>query len=394
MQKAFIFGAGANGAFLARVAREAGYELVFGDVSQKALNYVLQPGEYKVDVVHLDKPTETITIDNVVKAYLISEDNRFNIAKEIAESDLVFTAVGKDNLDSIIPYLEAGLNLFLTGYSGTKNIILGENLIGAGEIVREKLDVLFQQYPIEAEERIGIANSAIHIMSKRDQKTGRIVSEAYTNEDLIVDKDAFRGNLPNLTMLPYTPFARMERRKLYGHNLLHMALGMSAHRKGIKSVDEAAVDPEIRDFAMAVTYASFLALSKEYGKDDPYYFDAVKLLVHRDIVYKRATSPYLADDVDRLIRNPSSKLKKNDRVIGPALLCLKYGIDVSPIAKLAAMTLQLGDFGTDIWLSGIESTIIGYTGLDSANNKDKELVSRIKKEYENLPISNIVISPQ
>ena len=370
INKAVIFGAGQNGAgFVGRNLSSNGYELVFLDVSQDALDYVA--GMYEVNVASLDE-LRSLTIHGT-RGILLEEANLEAIAQEIAGSDLVVTAVGKKHLGKTIPYLGAGLERFLGKSNGTKNIIFAENHPTAAAEIREGLGNLFP----EAGSRVGLVNSVVHVMGRRDAD-GSFVSEDYTSSDFPVDKDAFKGEMPRLTMLPYSPFEQMEHRKLYLHNLMHFAVGLLASKKGYTTVADTAQDAEVREFAVEVTSATIEALSMAYrGSGES--FSKQALTDHRNSIYQRAANPHLGDTVARLIADPARYLSKGDRVVGAGIFCLNYGVDATPIARVAAMGFALPQFAEEIQRDGIAAVIYNCTGLRSTGFE-----SMIKREYQSL----------
>jgi len=369
MPKALIFGAGQNGAgFVGRNLAQNGYGLVFADPSQEALDYV--GGSYQVTVVSLSG-LETVTI-NGARGILLSEQNRKDIAQEIAESEAIVTAVGRDYLAGTVSYLKAGLEKFLAGYSGTKNIIFVENHPTATEEVREGLGNLFP----DADQRIGLVNSVVHVMGRRDTD-GIIVSEKYSEGDFIVDKDAFRGRIPRIAMMPYSPFTHMEDRKLFVHNLGHQVIGLLARENRYKTVHEASKDGIVWGFLRVVTNATCEALHRAYKTG---YFTREELMEHRDKIFQRAANIYLGDTTERLVKDPVRKLRYDDRIIGAARLCLSYSVDPAPIAMVAAMTFALPHFRDEIQREGITAVIRKYTGLkaNGFENMIVEAYSRLK----------------
>ena len=74
-------------------------------------------------------------------------------------------------------------------------------------------------------------------------------------------------------------------------------------------------------------YASSKALSLEFGKD----YEEVK--AYADDLMFRFKNKFLGDTTKRVGRDPERKLAPNDRFLGAIKLCLKHGIDVTPIKR-------------------------------------------------------------
>ena len=80
---------------------------------------------------------------------------------------------------------------------------------------------------------------------------------------------------------------------------------------------------------------------------------------------------------------------RNDRFIGPALLCLKYGRTPYFIAKCCAygffyraaddpQSLRMGE---EIAYDGIDAVILRYTGLNTAVPEERLLFDLIRNAY-------------
>ncbi len=372
MPRALIFGAGANGAgFVARNAAEHGYDIVFVDTCGDAISRVEEG--YGVDVVSLEGRQHT-RIDNVVDGIVPSKSTEAILAREVADCDLIVTAVGKDNLVGLVEYLRMGLELFVKE-DAAKNIILAENKEGGASFLEQQLADILEDPRLAS--RVGIADSIVHVMGK---PTSPITSEAYSEDDFVVDAAKLCDPFPDLTMKPYSPFLRMIHRKLYIHNLMHMAIGAYAARLGCEKVPEAVAVPEIRSFVAEVTGALCYALMRAYGEQDPENFGREAIFDHRMSLYERAANTYLDDDVARLIRNPGAKLSSRDRVVGAALFCMQHHADARPAARVAAMALDLPALKPEAE-ADLSAAIDTYTGL----GREHQILKRmIMKEYQGL----------
>ena len=113
--------------------------------------------------------------------------------------------------------------------------------------------------------------------------------------------------------------ARLER-KLYMHNTGHAVCGYLAHIKGYTLMCNAIVDPWIADITRQAMIESGNALIRRHG------FDAAEIDAYREGLFPRVGSPLIKDPVERVIRSPLRKLGRHERLVGPACLCVEYGM--------------------------------------------------------------------
>ena len=86
--------------------------------------------------------------------------------------------------------------------------------------------------------------------------------------ELPVDKDAFKGEIPDLVgLLPYTPFEFYIKRKLFLHNGGHALCAYLGNLKGYEYIWQAIADPEIYETAKAAMNCSAQALIKKFGEE-------------------------------------------------------------------------------------------------------------------------------
>lgn len=134
-----------------------------------------------------------------------------------------------------------------------------------------------------------------------------------------------------------------EEAKLYGHNAIHALIGYRAYRLGYTLMSEAGRDPAL----MAWAREAFLeecgpALQfRHAGKDE--LFTAEGFRRYADDLLERMTNPWLADRVDRVIRDPQRKLGWDDRMVGTMRRALDAGVKPHRLASAAADALWVLD---------------------------------------------------
>ncbi|MDD3321204.1 MAG: hypothetical protein PHS59_07155 [Paludibacter sp.] len=116
-----------------------------------------------------------------------------------------------------------------------------------------------------------------------------------------------------------------EEAKLYGHNAIHLLLGLLAHERGCRTLAEAGLQTDL----MEITRKAFIdeagagLINKYHGVDDLFTVHGWKEYA-RDLL-ERMTNPLLSDPVLRVIRDLKRKIEWNDRLIGSTRLAIAAG---------------------------------------------------------------------
>ena len=160
---------------------------------------------------------------------------------------------------------------------------------------------------------------------------------------ILVSKITWPGFQPGITafeekddLLPF------EEAKLFGHNAIHAALGFIGKRLGV------ALLADLRDNAnvMSIARQAFIneigaALVKKYAHLNDPLFTQDGFTAYAEDLLERITNPFLADTVERAIRDPLRKLGANDRLFGAIRQCLAQGIMPHALAYAAAIAMDV-----------------------------------------------------
>jgi len=337
LKRAVHFGAGNIGrGFLGQLYCESGYATVFIDVESEVVDALNSRGSYTVDLVS-DEGTETRTISAVSAVHASDPDKA---AVTLAQASIASTAVGMHALPHIAPVIAASIPLrFSDPHAQPLDIILCEN-IHDGEahmraLVRKHLPADWHQV---LDEKVGFVEASIGRMvptRTRAQQEADILAVAVEPYcELPVDAHAFRGALPPVKhLLPTANFKGYVERKLFVHNLTHAATAYLGYRRGYTYISEAIRDAEVRKSVEGAGLESCRALVQKHG------LDAESLESHRQDLIRRYHNRALADQVERVARDPRRKLGRDDRLIGAMLLCLDQGIVPDSIASVTAAAL-------------------------------------------------------
>lgn len=337
MKTAIMYGAGNIGrGFIGKVFADSGYEVCFLDIMQEIIDEMNARGQYHVHIV-----SNAETVDTVVKPVRAVNSLTEQAIDEIVNCDIMATAVGVNVLPKIAPVIAKGMVARMERTGKPLDIILCENQLGADELMRGWIyERLNDEQKAWAEKNLGLVEASIGRMvppltpEMRAQDKLLICVEPYS--ELPVDKDAFRGEIPDLVgLIPYTPFEFYIKRKLFLHNGGHALCAYLGYEKGYEYIWQAIADPEIYEAAKASMMTSAHALVAKFG-------EGVRSNVESNVtdLLFRFQNKALKDTVARVGADPVRKLRRNDRIVGAALFAIEQGVDPSPIVKGIAAALR------------------------------------------------------
>lgn len=380
MKKAVMYGAGNIGrGFIGQLFSESGYEVAFIDVNTEIVNKLNQDRKYPISILTGTETKEVIV--SPVRA--VNGTDIEKVAQEIAQADIMATAVGVNILPRIVKPLAEGLKKRWQANNMTPfNIIICENLLDANhylaQLILKELDdnqkIYFEKYVGLVEASVG---RMVPVMTPEMQAGSilRICVEEYC--ELPVDRDGFKGEIPQIkNMLPWSPFAFYIQRKLFIHNMGHALTAYLGKLKGYNYIWEAIGDPYIKITVLRAMQDSAIAMSKEHGINIETIFEHVD-----DLVY-RFGNKQLGDTVNRVGNDTKRKLSPNDRLVGAANLCALHGI--KPVnACLGIAAAMKFDSNNNAAISEVQSIIDG--------EGPKAVLKKICNLSENDPISDMVL---
>ena len=371
MKTAVVIGAGNIGrGFIGAAFASSGYEVVFVDVDENLVNEINSRGGYPVRIL-LPDGSNTETIISGVRA--VSGRDTGAAAAEIAKARICATAVGVRALPLIASELALGLALRTKQDMPPLNIIVCENMIDAGQILRGYIK---EVVPGGLESRVDLSTGypeavigrmvPIQTEEMKDGDPLRICVEKYAF--LPVDKSAFRGTIPEIEgMVPLDDFEYYVKRKLFIHNLGHAAVAYLGLLKGYEYIADAIEDADILYMASSAIRESAAALNCENPGDK------ANLNRNIDSLIYRFSNKALGDTCARVAADPARKLGNKDRIIGALLNCQNLGLPVVYISAIAAAAaLVLEKESTE---KGSISNLIEVTGLASESQALKLIMT-------------------
>ena len=380
--KAVMYGAGNIGrGFIAQLFNLSGYEVVFVDVNKVVVDKLNEDRAYPLYITKNGEYEET-KVDNV---RCVDGNDLSLVAKEIAEADIMATAVGVNILKFIAKPIAGGVRERMKSGKGPLDIIVCENKIDANVylagLISENLNGEEKEY---FDKNFGFVEASIgRMVPKTPENISAKNPLAVCVEEfctLPVDKDAFKGEIPNIkNMLPYAPFELFIQRKLYMHNMSHAICAYLGNLKGYEYIWQAASDLRIRFIALGALTQAAQSLSKEHNAD-------ISLLnEHSFDLLTRYDNKLLGDTVARVGNDTKRKLSAVDRLPGAAKQAKKNGLPNNYICMGIAAGLlfdcddsskEVCDFTKE---NGVPKALETYSDIT-----DKEMTELITSYYNAL----------
>jgi mannitol-1-phosphate 5-dehydrogenase len=380
-----IWGAGKIGrGFVADLFHAAGYAIVLVDESPELVRQLRDAGRYTVVRAPGGDWREEIMIEGYT-ALATTEVGQ--VATAVVRADLMAVAVYPNQWQPVAKELAPCLlRRHQERPDVPLDILLCTNLMHAGPRFQRALE---QALPPEAHDylrsRIGIVETLViriasdppEAMRQRDPLL------VWTNgyPELPVARGCFRGPMPEVSALRMVDdMCAEEARKMYTYNMAHAVLAYQGARWGHDLITDCMADPKVHAEAEGALDEASRALQAEYG------YSAEEMSAWTRSVLEQTNNPALGDTVKRYAADSRRKLRRDDRLVGPALLALKHGIRPRHIISAIAAGLRYvdaNDAGATyvqerLSTSGLRGTICEICGLKAA---DDALVEAIIEAY-------------
>lgn len=376
METAVHFGAGKIGrGFIAELLHDTGYRVVFVDVVDALVDLINKDHEYYL--FQIENNYKEKKIDNIEALSSIKEPEK--VIAEINQAKVVTTSVMATNLPKIAPVLAKGLKSRV-GQGKEKVVVMAcENamhgtdilvkaMIDSGEITQAELDEV-GVYP----------NTAVDRMVFDGEHNGHKGIDIGVNYELAIEKDKLvNPDDEPIKGAEYTSdLDRHLQRKIYMINCGHAISAYIGYANGKDIVQDVLNDPELVKEVRAAVMESAAALEKEYGFSHESLVDYCE-----NMFIKRFGNPKTHDEGARVGREPIRKISYNDRIMGPANMCEKYGLDDFALLKGVAYALhfynkddaQAVELQNYIKENGVEAAVEKYVGLKPSDRMFKVIV--------------------
>ena len=316
MKKAIQFGAGNIGrGFIGAVLSEAGYHVVFADVNELVVNKINEDGKYTVSIMDTECTEQVITNISAV-------DSRSpELAKEIAQAQVVTTAVGLGILPRIAGALAAGIaERQAQGVTEYLNVVACENGLRASSQLKEHVySHLTDEQKAYADECVAFPDCSVDRIVppiKSENPIDVVVEKFY---EWNVERASIKGDLQMEGMNLADNLIAYIERKLFTLNTGHAITAYLGNLKGLGTIADSIADEQIYTIVKAAMQESGEGLVAKYGFDHDAHFAYI------DKIISRFRNPHLQDDVTRVGREPLRKLSANDRLIKPTMTAIEHG---------------------------------------------------------------------
>lgn len=379
MKKAVQFGAGNIGrGFIGALLAQAGYHVVFADVNEAIINKINEDGNYTVHVMDVeckDQHIEHISGCNSAKPEIVDQ---------LAEAELITTAVGLTILPRIAPSIAAAIEKRReSGCQQPLNIIACENAIRASSQLKEHVyGKLSEEGKVYADQMIGFPDCSVDriVPPVKSENFIDVVVENYYEWN--VEQASFKGEIPQIPGMNLADnlMAYIER-KLFTLNTGHCITAYLGKLKGYATIDESIKDEKIYEIVKAAMQESGAGLIKKYGFDPEAHGHYIEKIIGR---FK---NPYLQDDVTRVGREPLRKLSATDRLTKPTMTAVSYGLPVDHLILGIGAALrydnpadqQSVELQQKIKELGVRKAMQEVSGME-----DEALLDHITKAYEEI----------
>ncbi|WP_455145882.1 mannitol-1-phosphate 5-dehydrogenase [Brachyspira pilosicoli] len=380
MKKMIQIGAGNIGrACVGRLFHEAGYKVYFSDVLLDLLEMISKRGSYNVRMLGKDFD-KTLVIDNVDE---VPRDEE-SLLKLFDEIEIITTAVGVNILPKIASFVAKAIKRrYETKNEKALNVVACENTTGASSKLRDSVyEFLDDNIKKWMEKKIVFPNVAVDCIVPNIKNSDPLTVTCENFADLIIDKDVFIGDLPEVEglSLKQNLDAYVER-KLFTLNTGHAITAYLGFINNKKTIYDAINEESIKNIVLGAMRESGAVLVKRHGfKEDEHEAYIQKIL-------SRFFNPYLEDSVLRVGREPMRKLSYNDRLIKPILGTLEYNLKHNNLVKgvVAAFQFYSEDDNESKELKkmldseSLSDVVMKVTGLKNEKTLFDEIYSELNK---------------
>ena len=375
MSKVLVIGAGREGkGFIGETFSADGWDVCFLDKDPKVISN-LHRGSYEVNLYRPEGVSRR-TVSGYT-AYLT--DEKYSCMADAMEADIYVLAVYPEDILDVARYL-AKVIACRCALEKKLTIICCTN---KNHYIQEVCTFFRDQLPTEKERNWFDSNVAVRdaIVRRSTNASSNSALEIDTTVcmTLMVQKPIF-ADISDLKWVELCDnIERLKEIKLYTYNAPHATCAYCGYQKGYSTILEASSDPEIAKLMHQVLTEAIPALSKEF-------------MVSEEEIWNFCTFPKMKEEMDdsifRVAYDPIRKLGRNDRLIGNAEFCVKYGIEPEALTTAAACALAYDEPNDPnaqrmqalIKEKGIQYAVEQICGLDS----NTATMAKVIAKYESM----------
>lgn len=315
-KKCAIVGAGAIGKSVAGyIFTGLGYEVLFVDVDENVVKDLNKRKGY--NTLNVFSSLGDIEKYNVkgISAISLSDQKTINL---VMDADYICLAIGPAGVRNFLPELKKWLQL--KPVRKELFLVLFENDLSLKD---EILNYLKEEYCLP--EYLHVLSTSIERMSKvsKEGEHFNVSCEEFfpvfiSENSSIIEGTAFAEKkyftqVDNLQAYYY--------RKLFTNNLGHAILGYVGKYFNCETSTQAINIEKVFNILEHALDEATKAIGNEFN------FSPQEMKKHKDSLLLRLGNKGMDDDLNRLARDPERKLRPNERIVGPLLLCKKHKIE-------------------------------------------------------------------
>lgn len=330
--KAVHFGAGNIGrGFIGLLLHDAGYEVVFADVADELIDRLGASDQYTVHEVGEGGR------DRVVDRYraVNSRTDAATLAAELADADVLTTAVGPNVLRFIAPHVLQALR-DRSPDAAPLAVMACENAIDATSMLRAETEHLAGPDEwVELERRAVFANTAVDRIVPGQPEAAGLDVTVETFSEWAIERPPFGDAPPPIPGAHFVdrlgPYIE---RKLFTVNTGHASTAYFGFLAGHRRIADALADPSVAERVERVLGETSALIVAKHGFTDE------EQASYRATILGRFRNEALPDTVERVGRQPIRKLGRRERFIAPAAELAERGLPVDGL--LDAVEAALG----------------------------------------------------
>ena len=317
-----------------------------------------------------------------------------DLIEHMKKVDLIACCVYEGAFQSICQNLKEAIEYRTEQEAAPLNILLCVNALGAPDYFETELAKLLQNNPAASrylKEKIGICQVMVG-MAAMPSSEELIAEDAFAvttklDGHIGIDEEPFKGELPQVKQTGGVQKGKAQiYRKVYTGNMKHCMLAFLGKAKGYTYIRDTYDDGWIEDCVLGAFFEADAAIQAEYQFDETDHQEWI------DFIVEAPKNRNLKDAFTRVAADPKTKLSRDNRFVGPALLCMKHHILPFYLAKGIAYGFLYRDESDIASIEitnyvkehGIEKAIEVYCGLTENEWELKQLIMAQYKEAEKI----------
>jgi mannitol-1-phosphate 5-dehydrogenase len=376
-----IFGAGKMaGGLIGHVAWQSGYSIQFVARRREVIDAINRHAGYELNIAGQPRPV----LVNGCSA--VDIHHREQVIRAVANADLVFTALGIDNLSAVVDLIGEGLfRRCQTHGLDPLNVIACENLPGTGAYLRHQvLGTAATETALCIERTAGFSAAVTRrVMTGGSIHRGRLSFSVDSEYELVIERHGLLGHLPSLHGSIVTDeFTALVMRKFFTVNCAQAVAAYVGYQEGCEYIHEAMAHPRVGPLVRDALAEATAALKAEFPTQ------AAAIDQDATETLERLASAATVDTIARVAREPRRKLSPRERLVGPARLAQRHRLGNAALVQAIAAALAY-DAASDAQAAALQHAIAAES-LDKVLTEDlgllphEDLARSVKQQWRAL----------